>query len=87
MRLPATTCKTCNSLRAKFLLWLGEFLNIMEPAKEKKVEQKGFTQDQISAIVGSKELELIALRMQIAELSQRLAKYETPEGAKLEVVK
>ncbi len=51
------------------------------------MEQKGFTQDQISAIVGAKELELIALRMQLAELAQRLAKYETPEGAKLEVVK
>lgn len=45
----------------------------MEPIKENKMEPQGFTQDQIAAIIGTKELELIALRLEIGRLR---AKYE-----------
>lgn len=37
-----------------------------------------FTQDQIAAIIGSKELELIALRFRVAELEAEVKKL-TPE--------
>ena len=83
-------CKLCMSLRAKFVRWLGVRLGVMEPLKEKPMEQpKGFTQDQISAIVGAKELELIALRMQLAAALQENAalkeKYEPQQEKKTEL--
>ena len=42
-----------------------------------------FTEDQIAAIIGSKELELIALRMEVARLRQ---KYE-PMPATVQPIK
>ena len=42
-----------------------------------------FTEDQIAAIIGSKELELIALRMEVARLRQ---KYE-PMPANVQPIK
>ncbi len=86
-------CPLCMSLRAKFVRWLGVRLGVMEPIKEKPVEQKGFTQDQLAAIVGSKEMEIIALRLQLNALAQEnsalKAKYESApaESRPLEVVK
>lgn len=54
-----------------------------------KMEQQGFTQDQIAAIVGTKELELIALRMQLAAVAAERdalkAKYEPQPEAKAEL--
>lgn len=83
------------TLRAKFVRWLGIRLGVMEPIKEKPMQQQaGFTQDQIAAIVGSKEMEIIALRLQVSALAQERdalkAKYEPvppPAAASLEVVK
>lgn len=41
-----------------------------------------FTQDQIAAIIGSKELELISLRMQLAAANEELAKLKPKPEAK-----
>ena len=38
-----------------------------------------WTQDQIAAVVGSQQLEIIRLRMQIAQALERLKKYEPQE--------
>jgi hypothetical protein len=43
-------------------------------------DRMNFNQDQIAAIIGQKELELIAQRMQIRELTERLKKYEPQEN-------
>ena len=47
-----------------------------------------FTNDQIAAIVGAKELELISLRMQLAAAIARLRELEpkAPEQPKADVV-
>jgi len=81
-------CPLCMSLRARFVRWLGITLGVMEPKKEKPVEQTGFTQDQIAAIIGQKELELIALRMQLGAAMKRIEELG-PKADKtgLEVVK
>ena len=67
------------SLRAKFVRWLGVTLGVMKPMEEKPQQQVGFTQDQLAAIVGSKELEIIALRLQLQQARQRISELE---GAK-----
>ena len=78
-------CKICMTLRARFVRWLGITLGVMEPIKENRMEQpqQGFTMDQITSIIGTKELELIALRLEIGRLK---AKYE-PQEPRLEAVK
>jgi len=40
-----------------------------------------FSQDQIVAIIGSKELELIALRMENAQLKEQIAALTPPANA------
>ena len=85
-------CAKCMTLRAKFVRWLGIRLGVMEPIKEKPMQQQaGFTQDQIAAIVGAKEMEIIALRLQVSTLAQERdalkEKYEPSPPPKLEVVK
>ena len=45
--------------------------------------QQGFTMDQITAIIGTKELELIALRLEIGRLR---AKYEPAPAPELKAV-
>lgn len=37
--------------------------------------------DQIAAIIGTKEMEIIALRLHVASLSERLKQYEPTEQA------
>ena len=84
MEMFFVTCKTCMTLRAKLVRWLGIRLGVMEPIKEKPMEQQqGFTMDQITAIIGTKELELIALRLEIGRLK---AKYEPAPEPNLKVV-
>ncbi len=82
-------CAKCMTMRAKVVRWLGIKLGVMEPIKEqsKKDSRMEMSQDQIFAIIGTKEVEIIALRLQLAEVMRRLAKYEPPEDKKLEVVK
>ena len=86
-------CAKCMTLRAKFVRWLGISLGVMEHIKEKQMQPQktGFTQDEISAIIGAKELELIGLRMQFAAVAAERdalkAKYEPEEGKKLESFK
>ena len=47
-----------------------------------------WNQDQIAAIIGTKELEIIGLRMQLQAALQRLKELEPPEPEKkLEAVK
>ncbi len=73
-------CLKCMTYRARFVRWLGIKLGVMEPLKEKLMEEpKGFTQDQISAIIGVKELELIALRMQLNNAMQRIKELESKD--------
>ncbi len=68
------------SMRAKFVRWLGIVLGVMEPIKEKPMEQQqGFTQDQINTIVGAKEMEIISLRMQLGAALKRIAELEPPQ--------
>lgn len=45
-----------------------------------------FTQDQIAAIIGSKELEIIALRMEMNRLQAELKKYQPEQKPDLKVV-
>lgn len=40
-----------------------------------------FSMDQIAAIIGTKEMEIIALRLHVASLSERLKQYEPTEQA------
>ena len=71
-------CPLCMSLRAKFVRWLGVTLGVMKPM-EKPIEQPqqtGFNQDQIAAIIGQKELEIIALRLQLQQARQRISELE-----------
>ena len=77
------TCKTCMTLRAKLVLWLGKKLGVMEDAPKEK-PMTGFTQDQIAAIIGTKEMEIIALRLEVGRLK---AQYEPVQETKLKEVK
>jgi len=85
------TCKKCMTLRAKFVRWLGIRLGVMEPIKEqpKKETRMEWTQDQIAAVIGTKELELISMRMQLAQALARIKELEpaVQEEKKLEAVK
>jgi len=73
-------CPLCMSIRAKFVRWLGVTLGVMKPMEEKPQQQPaGFTQDQLAAIIGTKELEIIALRLQLNQARQHIAELE---GAK-----
>jgi len=72
-------CPICMSLRARFVRWLGITLGVMVPIKEKREVRMEWTQDQIAAVIGSKELEIISLRMQLARAQSRLKELE-PES-------
>lgn len=79
--LLVSTCKTCMKLRARFVLWIGKILGVMTDApKERKVEQRGFTQDQIAAIIGTKEMELIALRMELQAAHAEIERLKNPSN-------
>lgn len=79
--LHVSACKTCMKWRGRFILWLGKILGVMTDApKEKKVEQKGFTQDQIAAIIGTKEMELIALRMELQAARAEIESLKNPSN-------
>ena len=45
-----------------------------------------WSQDQIMAIIGNKEVEIIGLRMQVAQLSELAKRYEEKHGPLLEPV-
>ena len=45
-----------------------------------------FSTDQIMAILGNKEVEIIGLRMQVAQLAEKVRKYEEKHGPFLETV-
>ena len=84
MALRLMACKTCMTLRAKFVRWLGVKLGVMrneEPIKEKKMEMNI---DQLMAIIGNKEVELIALRMEVARLNALLKPEDKPKLAAVE---
>ncbi len=86
-------CPLCMTLRAKFVRWLGVQLGVMrqettpQPKKEQRME---FTNDQIAAIIGTKEIELIGARMQMQAMQARIAeleaKYEPKPEQKLKAV-
>lgn len=76
-----SACKTCMKLRARFVLWLGKVLGVMTDApKEKPMQQTGFTQDQIAAIIGTKEMELIALRMELQAARMEIERLKNPSN-------
>ncbi len=67
------------TMRAKFVRWLGVLLGVMRTVEEQKPKQEKsmeFTNDQIAAIIGTKEIELIGARMTIQQLSARIAELE-----------
>lgn len=75
-------------LRARFVRWLAIKLGVMTPQKEERMpQQMQWSQDQIAAIIGTKELEIISLRMQVAALTERLKQYEPADKPNLEAVK
>ena len=87
------TCKTCMTLRAKFILWLGKKLGVMKDAEpEQKKEQKmEFTPQQALIKIGALALEndvLLGQLQQVAvERDALKAKYEpAPVAPKLEAV-
>lgn len=71
-------------LRARFVRWLAFALGVMQPEKEKSAME--FSTDQIMAILGNKEVEIIGLRMQVAQLAEKVRKYEEKHGPLLETV-
>lgn len=86
------TCKTCMTLRAKFVLWLGKALGVMEDQPEPKKEQRmEFTPQQALIKIGAMALELDILAGQLqqvaAERDALLAKYEPQEKPALKEVK
>lgn len=76
-----TTCKTCRTIRARLVLWLGKALGVMEDPKQpqRKVTQMEMTLDQLMSIIGNKEVEIIGLRMQLAQAQQKINEMEAPE--------
>lgn len=50
-------------------------------------QQQGFTQDQIAAIVGTKEMEIIGLRMQVGAALKRIEELTPKEQPILQKVK
>jgi hypothetical protein len=85
-------CPLCMTIRAKFVRWLGVRLGVMRAVDEPKPKQEQrmeFTNDQIAAIIGTKEIELIGMRMQMQVMQARIneleAKYE-PKKPELKAV-
>ena len=87
------TCKTCMTMRAKLVLWLGKKLGVMEDAKPepKKEEQMEFTPQQALIKIGALALEndvlLGQLQQVAAERDALKAKYEHATENKLKEVK
>jgi hypothetical protein len=74
-------------LRAKLVLWLGVKLGVMENAPQPKKEYRmEWTIDQLMSIIGNKEVEIIGLRMQLAQAQKRIAEFEPKDKPKLEIV-
>lgn len=46
-----------------------------------------FTQDQLAAVIGSQQLEIISLRMQLAKLTEELSKYKLQDGTPIPELK
>ncbi len=76
-----TNCLICKTLRANFVRWLGVKLGVMTDVvpREKEIRME-FTQDQIAAVIGSQQLELIGLRMQLAQAQKRIEELTKPKG-------
>ena len=73
-----TKCKTCMTLRAKLVLWLGKKLGVMEDAKPvpKQEQRMEFTPQQAMELIGAKELELAILRGQLQAALKRIAELD-----------
>ena len=85
------TCKTCMTLRAKFVRWLGIRLGVMEPIKEKqmdapKIDPAQLTEAEVFTMLGKLQVENMAQAKRLAFMQARIDTLEKPE-AKLEVVK
>ena len=85
-------CPLCMSLRAKFVRWLGVRLGVMEPIKEKPMEQDPtqMTQGEVLALIGKLTIDIAARDKIIALQQQRIAQLSPPEPEKkpdLEIVK
>ena len=74
-----TPCPLCMSLRAKFVRWLGIRLGVMEPIKEKKMEQptEGLSQLEVFAVIGQLRLQVELKDKQILILQARVRELET----------
>ena len=73
-------CQTCMKLRARFVLWLGKVLGVMTDAPQPKETRMEWTMDQLMAIIGNKEVEIIGLRMQLSAALEKLQKCDPQEN-------
>jgi len=82
-------CKTCMTMRAKFILWLGKKLGVMDDAKPepKQEKQMGLTTNDLLIVIGEQTLEIKMLNLQLAAAQKRIAELEPKKETSLEVVK